>query len=199
MPPNILQRIKRKIEINYEKLQGLDFSKTVSPEVLGLDSKFVSPGSPSGNKYLKNCLSSLNINKNDRILYIGCAKGSVIKYLQMFPFEYVHGIELSNYLSETAIKNFKRLKKNNVKIFNQDAKKFNRYTDYNYFYMYNPFPKVIMKDVLNEIITQNFSNQTLYIVYNNPVCHDTILSSGFLKISEHDDLWGNKIFCYKFK
>ena len=65
--------------------------------------------------------------------------------------------------------------------------------------MYNPFPKVIMKDVLNEIITQNFSNQTLYIVYNNPACHDTILSSGFLKISEHDDLWGSKIFCYKFK
>jgi hypothetical protein len=73
--PSILQKLGRKTEIFFERVNGLDFSIVIPVAELGLDESLVTKGSPSCNKYLTNLLSDLNIKQNEKILDIGCAKG----------------------------------------------------------------------------------------------------------------------------
>jgi len=73
--PSVWQKLYRKFEILWEKINGLDFSTVVPVAELGLDESLVIKGSPSCNKYLVQLFDALNITSNDRILDIGCAKG----------------------------------------------------------------------------------------------------------------------------
>ena len=73
--PSVWQKLYRKFEILWEKINGLDFSTVVPVAELGLDEYLVIKGSPSCNKYLVQLFDELNITSNDRILDIGCAKG----------------------------------------------------------------------------------------------------------------------------
>ena len=73
--PSVRQKLYRKLEILWEKINGLDFSTVIPVVDLGLDESLVLKGSPSCNKYLIQLFDALNITSNDRILDIGCAKG----------------------------------------------------------------------------------------------------------------------------
>ena len=53
-----------------------------------------------------------------------------------------------------------------------------------------------MVKVLKEMLLQIDMSQELIIIYNNPVCHEEIVKSGFYKIKEFPDAWGNGIFLY---
>ena len=138
-----------KIEIFYDKIYGLDFLSVIPLKELGLDDSVVVQGSPSGNKYLYNVLKDLDIKEHNSILDIGCAKGSAIKYFSKFPFKKIDGLELSESLSKICTNNFSILKINNVKVHNICATEFKGYNDYNFFYLYNPFPEIIMKKVID--------------------------------------------------
>ena len=107
--PSIIQMIVRRIEIFYDKIYGLDFLSVREEEQSGLNKNLVSKASPSGNKYLNKLLKDLNINDNDSILDIGCAKGSAMKYFTKFPFKKIHGLELSQTLTKICINNFRVL------------------------------------------------------------------------------------------
>ena len=152
--PSLFQMSIRRIEIFYEALFGLDFLIVNSLEDLGLDSKLVSKCSPSGNKFLKNVFLDLNITTLDSVLDIGCGKGSALRVLLKFDFSKVDGVELSEYLSLKAVRNFKILKQPKPKIFNNNVLEFNNYNDYNFFYLYNPFPSLVFKEFLKIINKQ---------------------------------------------
>ena len=89
-------------------------------------------------------------------------------------------MELSNTLAKICSNNFNILKKNNVKVFTQNATEFRRFNDYDFFYFYNPFPEKIMIKVINQL-KQQVSNKEITIIYNNP------------------DMWGNGINIYSNK
>jgi len=194
--PNIFQKIHRQLQIAYDYSRGLDFLKVISVEDLKLNNKVVHKGSPSGNKYLKIVLQGIQINKDKSILDIGCAKGSALKVMLSFPFKKIDGIELSPDLVKIAKRNFQKLKTNKVEIFNQNATDFMGYNNYNYFYLYNPFPKKIFEKVIKRI-NEQIKNKEILIIYNNPVCHDLLIDSNFLLIEKFPDAWGNGINLYK--
>ena len=196
--PSLLQMIIRRVEIFYEFLFGLDFKSVNSLEYLGLDSKVVSKCSPSGNKYLKKAFSNLKITNQDSILDIGCGKGSAIRVLLKFNFNKVDGIELSEYLAKKAINNFKKLNNFKPKIFQQNALEFKEYNNYNYFYLYNPFPRSVFSELLR-ILNKQVREKDIYIVYNNPVCHDLLIEDGFKLLNIYPDMWGNGINLYSKK
>jgi SAM-dependent methyltransferase len=196
MTPNFLQKIYRKIEIIWEKLNGLDFSTVIPVLELGLDESLVGKGSSSCNKYLIQLFNALNITSNDRILDVGCAKGSAIRCMSKFPFSKIDGIEISDILSNIATNNFARLNEKRVEIKNIDASVFSGYRNYNFLYFYNPFPEEVMSKVLIQIQSQINSKKELIIIYNNPVCHEQVLNHGFYKIKEFPDMWNNGIFIY---
>ena len=191
----LLKVLRRRLIIAIERIRGVDFSSVIQPNQLGFDDKIVIRGSPSGNSYLHELLKDIGISKNDSILDIGCSKGSAIKCMYSFPFNKIDGIEISHILSSIAIKNFKKLGLDRTTIFNLDAVNFTNYGDYNYFYLYNPFPDSIMKLVIPALVNQ-IGNQKAVIIYNNPVCHERIVEYGFKKIKEYPDEWGNGIYIY---
>ena len=197
--PNLLQKLIRKIEIFRERSCGLDFSQVTNSAELGYDEELVSKCSPSGNKYLTRLLKDLLIVNSDSILDVGCGKGSAIFRMTKFNFKKVDGIEIAKLNAETAKANFRKLGLNNVEIFNVDASEFDGYCNYNYFYMYNPFPEIIMKLVISRLLSQIPEGKKVTIIYNNPVCHDLLISSGLYLLKVYPDQWGNGINVYTNK
>ena len=186
----------RKVRILLERIQGLDFSSVIQPEELGLDSKAVFRGSPSGNKYLQAVMADLPLRPSDAILDIGCAKGSALACMSKFPFERVEGIEISTKLANICIRNFQRLKRPQVKVHNIDATQFKHFDEFQYIYFYNPFPVHVLRMVLTSITQQLSPGAEIIIIYNNPPCERTIEEFGFTKWRIYPDEWGNGIHIY---
>jgi SAM-dependent methyltransferase len=193
-PENLAE--KRKLIL--DRLRGLDFITDLSVEDIGLDSKIAYGYSPSGKKYLKNLFLDFNITSKDSIIDIGCGKGSAMRTMLKFPFNRVDGIEFSDILSDIAIRNFKILNANWCRVFHTDASQFKDYDAYNIIYFYNPFPSCVMVAVVDELIHSiKRLDRELVIIYNNPTCHDLIVSQGiFLKMGFYPDEWGHLISIY---
>jgi len=194
--PTTIQKIYRKLVIAWERVNGIDFSTVIPVADLGLDHSLVLKGSPSGNKYLTQLFDKLNIGPNEKILDLGCAKGDAIRCMLKFPFSNVDGIEISDILSKIAVNNFRKLNEKRVNITNVDAAHFLNYKNYDFFYLYNPFPDSIMEKVLAQLKAQISPTKEVIIIYNNPVCHDLMLGNGLYKINEFPDMWGNGIYLY---
>jgi SAM-dependent methyltransferase len=195
------ERISRKSLLIKEIIQGVDFSGVVEPEEVGLDPKHVVESSPSWNKYLVRLLKDLHINNQDTILDIGCGKGSAMLAMLKFPFARVDGIELSKEISEIAIRNLTKLKKQRWQIFNGDAITYEDYHAYSMLYLYHPFRDEIMRQVVANIHSSiSGREQEMLVIYNNPVCHELIVKDGvFCKQREYPDGWGKGIFVYSNK
>lgn len=184
------------MEIFLEKINGLDFSSVIPVKRLGLDESVVGLGSPSNNKYLKQLFEVLNITQKDSILDIGCAKGAAMRCMCKFQFKKIGGIEISDILAKIAQSNFNKLKEHRVEIANTNATSFKNYKDYNFFYLYNPFPKEVMLDVLSQIKSQIKNENEIILIYNNPTCHELFLEKDYFLIAKFPDMWGNGIFVY---
>jgi SAM-dependent methyltransferase len=137
----------------------------------------------------------LNITEADSILDIGCSKGSALRQMLQFRFRRVDGLEISGKLCEVARSNFRKLKQNRVQIYNVDARYFSGYGDYNFFYLYHPFPEVVMKDVI-ACLCKQIGSKSVTLIYNNPVCSSLLEKAGFCKLKEYPDEWGNGIYVY---
>ena len=55
---------------------------------------------------------------------------------------------------------------------------FKGYNDYNFFYLYNPFPEIVMKKFV-QTLKEQINYKKINIIYNNPVCHDLLEELGF--------------------
>jgi hypothetical protein len=193
--PSVYQMLIRRLEILYDLSLGLDFLSVRKYEQIGFDKNLVSKASPSGNKYLTDILKDMKISNNDNILDIGSAKGSALKYFSKFPFKKIDGLELSESLSKICTNNFSILKINNVKVHNICATEFKGYNEYNFFYLYNPFPEIIMIKFI-DCLKKQIKNKKITIIYNNPVCHNVLINNEFLLVKKYPDMWGNGINVY---
>lgn len=165
-----------------DKCRGTDFYASVENGEQGV------PDSESGSRYqasspLYDC--SLNAflkqqhHKFDAIIDVGCGKGRMLEIFSHFDFSKVAGLEYSSELAEIARMNMQKLGLS-CEVFIEDATVFNAYDDYNYFYLFNPFPQPIMEkfvEKVKESIAQNPRKVT--IIYTNPLCLSVFLESGF--------------------
>jgi hypothetical protein len=193
-----IKALALRIAIFWDKLRGLDFLPVVQAQQVGLDPKIVFHSSPSGNRYLRAVLSKLHITSKDSIVDIGCGKGSAMRTMLKFPFFRVDGIELSESIFSTALVNFQRLGVSNSKVFHVDATAFAYYGDYNFVYMYNPFPAEIMSRVM-ELLTASIksTDREIILIYNNPTCDITVMGGGcFAKLVTHPGAHDNIIAVY---
>jgi len=127
----------------------------------------------------------LPISRADAVLDIGCGKGGAMITLAQFAFERVDGLEISPKLAHIARLNIRRLDIPNAAVFCADAADFTDIDPYTYIYMYNPFPEIVMRRVLDNILLSLKRRQRLLtMIYKNPVFDSLVLCSGFHKIHE---------------
>jgi tRNA1(Val) A37 N6-methylase TrmN6 len=153
---------------------------------------------PSGDDhFLSTFLSQLHISEEDSILDIGCGKGSAMNVMREFPFVLIAGIEILPEVARIAEKNFQLLTDNRCCVYCGDAVNFKQYGVYNYYYMYNPFDRQTLKQVILNInrSTENLDRER-FIIYYNPEHYDIIANAGWQKIKEFPSRWSLKIFLY---
>ena len=180
-----------------DDMRGLDFISVIRAEDVGLDPARSFRSSPSGNIHLYNVFRKLHITPSDRIIDIGCGKGSAMRTMLRFPFELVSGIELSDQIGRIALMNFKLLRERRAEIHVCNAETFLSYEHFNIFYLYNPFPDDVMDVVIARImnVRRNHASETT-IIYNNPTCHSVLLNHGLFHLASYPDEWGNGISVY---
>jgi SAM-dependent methyltransferase len=177
---------KELVSLASVKWHGLDFTKVEVSE-LGLDAERSRGHQKSGGPALDRVLRTLPICESDMALDIGCGKGSAILTMARYPFARVDGVEISKELVEIARENLRRMRVRNAVLFHSDAATFDGYDRYNFYYLYNPFPAVVMAETIGRIaesLKQRPRKVTL--VYSNPKDRTVIESAGFRSIAEFD-------------
>ena len=152
--------------------------------------------SPSGDRYLRDVLRSLAIQDGDKILDIGCGKGSAMLTMLKYPFAQVDGVELSRDVAKLARQNLRRFG-TRARVYDGDARHFDGYEEYNMAYLYNPFPESIMRGVMSRLSYSVAVNpRKMTVIYNNPTCHE-VVSGFFHKVAEYPNRWGTGIYVYR--
>jgi hypothetical protein len=111
------------------------------------------------------------------------------------PFAQVDGVELVKTLARTARKNLQKVG-TRVRVYEDDARYFDGYDEYNWVYLYNPFPANVMLGVMHKL-TYSLARKPrkMTLVYNNPTCHE-VVKGFFRKVAEYPNRWGTGIYVY---
>lgn len=168
----------------WKRMKGLDLG-FVSMESLGLSPGHSNWHTNSGGPNLARVLNKLNIPGTSRALDLGSGKGGAVFTLSRFPFVEILGVEISPELVRVAEANLTRLGLQNVHFLCADAIRFTDIDRFTYIYMFNPFPCAVVKQVLDNIaVSLARTARRLTLIYNNPVCHDTIMESGLFRMDK---------------
>ncbi len=140
----------------------------------------------SGGLAFDQLMAHFDVAPGDAILDFGCGKGGILISLSKYPFSKIGGVEISPELVQIAKDNIRKLDIRNVAIECCDAAEFKDLDEYNYFYFFDPFPEVVMQDVLRNIEQSILDRpRKITIIYLNPFCHELIESRGvFARIGE---------------
>ena len=176
-------RAKEALYLVSNHLKGVDL-RHVSVEDLGLSPGRSEHYASSGGPQLAQVLKNLGIPNGSRALDLGCGKGGAVFTLAEFPFLEVLGVELSDELVHIAKANALRLRvPPHVSFVCCDASLFTDYDRFTHLYMYNPFPSVVVQDVMKHVASSlSRMPRRLVLIYKNPVCHDDIVASRILTV-----------------
>ncbi len=161
---NLKKSLKRSIRggcflarsIFWEKPRGLDFS--LRQKSKGISMKGNHGYALTQKKAFSNIMSRLDINNDDSFIDIGCGKGGVLYYASKYPFRRVAGVEIEDELYEIAVRNFQKLNMPNIEVFHDNAITFDKYSEFNVFFLFNPFDPDIYQQVIDSIF--NTLNKT---------------------------------------
>lgn len=113
----------------------------------------------------------LNIKEGDRLLDVGSGKGYAMYMFSEFPFSVIHGVELSEYLAKISKENLQKIFPDDCRfqVFTENALSFSHLDDYNYIFMYNPFPREVVGQFV-EVLKQSALRRKdkLTVIYQNP-------------------------------
>ncbi len=187
-----LRTLRYKYWIIKEKIQGVDFTTQVNLDQIGIAPE-------RGNRYqasvprMKRLFDRFGITDRDVFLDLGCGKGKAMWYVAKYPFGKILGVEWSEELVKVAKNNFRRLGLSRCEVIQGDAGQFHIPEEVTYIYMCNPFPEMVMKEVMERIRESlERKRRKITIVYGNPVCHDVIIDSGLFH--EVKDWKNNKVY-----
>jgi predicted RNA methylase len=157
------------------RLRGLDFGY-VSLQELGLDAERANYHKDGGGPLLCDLLKQLEISESDAALDLGSGKGGAMATLARFPFRQVDGVEISPKLVAAANKNLAKLKIRKCSVYLADASTFTELDDYTHIFMYNPFPAVVVTQVLANLeASLRRKSRSVRLLYSNPLHEQVIL------------------------
>lgn len=178
-----------------------DFSGWVSQENAGLSQDHGNQYQPSTDALVR-ILKRYPISQEDRILDIGCGKGKAMYLMSRYPFGAVRGYDLSEALTRTANDNFHRLGiEDRCQAFQADALEFQDYDEYNYFYLFNPFPEEVFRVMIGHLMDSlKRKPRSCTMIYLHPVCHEYIIQNTPFKLTWKKKSWIDwfDYYCYSY-
>lgn len=152
------------------KKNGVDFNCIISPADLGFEKERGYSYEPSYS--ISKIISYLEVSDQDSVIDFGCGKGWAMYQLAQLPFGRVDGLELSKELIDIAKSNMKKLFPTDERFsfFHCDVLDFKDLDNYNYVYMFNPFPGMVFNRMMKEVIMESLSRKPreFTIIYHNP-------------------------------
>jgi SAM-dependent methyltransferase len=142
---------------------------------------------PTKIRTLRKIFAELHINYEDFIfLDLGSGKGRALLIASEFPFRRIIGVEISTELHSIAQKNIRTYQNSTQKCsaidsLCCDAALYPMPPENMVLFLFNPFTGPTLARILANL-SESLRNHPsdVYLVYNNPVCHDLIANSGFL-------------------
>ena len=151
----------------------------------------------SGGIEFDRIMANFAITPADAIVDFGCGKGGILISLSKYPFSKIAGVEIDPELVKIAQRNIRKLRIRNVEIACCDAADFRELGDYNYFYLFDPFPCIVMRDVLANIERSIIQKpRKVTIIYLNPYCHELLESSEVFRKTRELPHFEHKCFIY---
>ena len=142
----------------------------------------------------------LNIKEGDTLLDVGSGKGYAMYMFSELPFSKIHGVELSGKLASISKENLAKLFPNEQGRFNvfcENALEFEGLENYNYIFMYNPFPREVIHQFVEKLSASALKREgRLTVIYQNPQKGSLFEESGVFKTVLIKD--GTAIFESKF-
>ncbi len=136
-----------------------------------------------------------NIFKGTFIDY-GSGKGLTLYTAYKLGFKHIIGVEFVKEFCNISLNNMKKLLQNQDKItiIHNDASIIPPPVDTTVIFFFNPFDDIIMSKVIQNIKSQNFEN-TVYIIYYNPVYRDLYLNDNDFTLINTDKERNTDIYC----
>jgi len=162
--------------------------EVINKDALNKDSKInqASPYYEIKKAFLFTGIKYQDIN----LLDIGCGSGKVLNFGMMLNFNEVIGIDLDELAIKDATINCQQMQKNGYStpfsIFKSDATTFTIPPGINVIYLFNPFGKITMKYVVDNIIEYyEREKKEMYIIYSIPIHQDLFIAhKEFIKVYE---------------
>lgn len=173
------------LSLVYEKIRGLDFTMVYQCDSNEHNNNY----SKSPKKVLKRIFNGIDFSVPHSLMDMGCGKGYVMACASEYAFERVGGLEYTKELCDICRKNMEKLKKDQIEIYNCDAKEFEGYGNYDIFYFCNPFDETILSVVAKKILDAHKGSKC-WIYYLNPHQEErqrAITDAGFQLISVIED------------
>ena len=167
----------------WDFFHGTDFTFIDKPK--GLDVYDSYYGTPWTSLFFLKRYIDKNLcgGKNRSILDIGCGKGFILYFFSLLHFKKVSGIEYERRRVHLAKKNLKTMLRDDKRIpdiYCGNAAAFKRYDLYDTFYLYNPFDRDMLEQVVLRILSaERISKKPLLLFYCNPLYADVLLKYGF--------------------
>ena len=171
----------------FDRAFGTDTARSVGLPGLGFGPEVGSPYQASNWVNLiglARMLRELEIDREDVFLDLGCGKGQVLFVAAHFPFARVVGLDLSEAMISIARRDLdgrrRGFRAGGVELIAGDAAGFEFPPDVNTCYLYNPFPRPVMAQVLAGMDASLAEHpRTMRVLYLEAADGDLLLAQGF--------------------
>lgn len=135
-------------QLVYEKLVGLDYTMVYYTKDENIHHSVYTK---VPNKVLKRIFTDVQNYEDKGFIDVGCGKCYAVTKAAQYGFKRYGGIEYTKVLYETGISNLNKKNLSIADVYNEDAKDFEYYGDFDVFFFNNPFDETIMKPVAEKI------------------------------------------------
>ena len=184
--------------------RGLDFTmrnKTVGISSVGSHGYALTP-----EKAFDQVMSNLNIEVVDNFIDIGSGKGGCLSMLVNIILEKLQELKLRSFLHLKATKNLKILGlTSRIDLYLEDALKFDKYQEFNIYYLFNPFSYDVYQQVVDRIIESLDNslrlNKNVVLICYGDSDYEYIKQSNIFKLEYEgfDNIRNSRIHIWKVK
>ena len=193
----LLKDKKIKPDDEFDKMYDVETAVIVQAGELETKSKnwkYTSAYKPIYSSFsLSKLLLSFQIDLSEYIFIdLGSGKGRAILMASMLPFKEIIGVEFSGILNDIAKSNVEKFPKHiqkckNINLFTLDATEYLFPAEKYILYMFNPFDKIIMEKVLENISNQFYKRPVhIIVIYINPQFSYLFQALDFMRQKDSD-------------